>query len=159
MKLELLFVAILFVFVIYDGYLKGPMQIAYSYARVIGGVLICGYLFYSYYKSPEDFAVALEFTKGFFLKSDDFMSAQISKIATKVNPEMREVRKVSQLLKKQVAATQKWTCGHCKNILDASYEVDHVVALYKGGSNSEANLIALCRNCHGKKTVAERLQD
>jgi len=43
------------------------------------------------------------------------------------------------------------------SILDASYEVDHIVALYRGGTNSETNLVALCRNCHGKKTVNERL--
>jgi 5-methylcytosine-specific restriction protein A len=66
-------------------------------------------------------------------------------------------RQVSQLLKKKRAADQKWACGHCKNILDASYEVDHIIPLYKGGSNDESNLIALCRNCHGKKTVEDRL--
>jgi 5-methylcytosine-specific restriction endonuclease McrA len=60
-------------------------------------------------------------------------------------------------MKKQVAAKQGWSCGHCKSILDASYEVDHILALYKGGSNEESNLVALCRNCHGKKTVNERL--
>ena len=67
-------------------------------------------------------------------------------------------RQVSQLMKKKVAAKQQWRCGHCQSILDASYEVDHILALYRGGSNSEENLIALCRNCHGKKTVNERLE-
>jgi 5-methylcytosine-specific restriction endonuclease McrA len=66
-------------------------------------------------------------------------------------------RQVTQLMKKKIAAQQQWKCGHCTTILDASYEVDHKIALYKGGSNSETNLIALCRNCHGKKTVNERL--
>jgi len=27
--------------------------------------------------------------------------------------------------------------------------------LFKGGSNEINNLIALCRNCHGKKTLLE----
>jgi hypothetical protein len=158
MKLEIFFVVMLFILVVYEGYLKGPIKIVYSYAKIIGGILLCCYLFYNYNKSPKDFVSALELTKGFFLKSDNFMSAKLSRTSTNATYEVRETRKVSQLLKKQVASKQKWTCGHCKNILDASYEVDHIIALYKGGSNSENNLIALCRNCHGKKTVAERLK-
>ena len=39
-----------------------------------------------------------------------------------------------------VASNQEWKCGKCNNILDASYEVDHITPLYKGGSNDESNL-------------------
>ena len=44
-------------------------------------------------------------------------------------------------------------------MLDCAYEVDHILALYKGGSNEIDNLMALCRNCHGKKTAKDRLKD
>tara|TARA_Y100000591_G_C21838651_1_gene704224 strand:+ start:1575 stop:2000 length:426 start_codon:yes stop_codon:yes gene_type:complete len=68
-------------------------------------------------------------------------------------------RKVSETTKKVVAANQKWHCNICNNMLDASYEVDHIVPLYKGGDNSINNLQALCRNCHGKKTIYDKLNN
>ena len=64
-------------------------------------------------------------------------------------------RNVTNLQKKVVASNQEWKCGKCNTILDASYEVDHITPLYKGGSNETTNLMALCRNCHGKKTIED----
>ena len=64
-----------------------------------------------------------------------------------------EKRKVTPLTKKIVASNQKWVCGHCKELLDYTYEVDHIIPLFRGGSNQLNNLQALCRNCHGKKTL------
>jgi HNH endonuclease len=66
-------------------------------------------------------------------------------------------RKVSETTKKIVAASQGWHCNMCKEMLTAFYECDHVVALWRGGSNETDNLQALCRNCHAKKGAAERL--
>ena len=64
-------------------------------------------------------------------------------------------RNVSSLTKKMVASNQEWKCGSCSQILDYTYEIDHHIPLFKGGSNEISNLIALCRNCHGKKTLIE----
>ena len=64
-------------------------------------------------------------------------------------------RSVSETKKKFVAAQQSWKCGHCDRQLPAWYEVDHVVRLEHGGSNNVDNLVALCRDCHGKKTAME----
>jgi len=65
-------------------------------------------------------------------------------------------RSVSGYMKRNVAASQNWQCGMCKQLLQASFEVDHIRALCHGGSNDMSNLIALCRNCHGEKTFRER---
>lgn len=43
----------------------------------------------------------------------------------------------------------------CETLLDAHFEVDHILALWRGGDNSAGNLHALCRNCHGRKTFHE----
>lgn len=66
-------------------------------------------------------------------------------------------RSVSETKKKYVASNQQWKCGHCGNSLDHTFEVDHIIDLQYGGDNSVDNLIALCRNCHGKKTSMRRL--
>ena len=69
----------------------------------------------------------------------------------------KKKRKVTESTKKHVASEQKWKCKSCNELLDSTYEIDHVKPLYKGGSNDFSNLQALCRNCHGKKTLADRL--
>jgi 5-methylcytosine-specific restriction endonuclease McrA len=66
-------------------------------------------------------------------------------------------RCVSETKKKFVASQQSWTCGHCQIQLPAWFEVDHKIRLENGGSNHVDNLVALCRDCHGKKTAMENL--
>lgn len=66
-------------------------------------------------------------------------------------------RSVSETKKKFVAASQNWKCGHCNNQLDHTFEIDHKLRLEYGGSNDANNLIALCRNCHGRKTASENM--
>jgi hypothetical protein len=64
-------------------------------------------------------------------------------------------RSVSESKKKYVAAMQGWKCGDCERSLPAWFEVDHVISLEHGGSNHIDNLKAVCRDCHGKKTMLE----
>jgi len=109
--------------------------------RLIGGLAILAYFFY---QNPSD-------TLG--LAKQVLLDPALRSIPTST----KEKRNVTGLMKKKVAADQKWTCGHCSQTLDESYEVDHKLALYQGGTNELKNLIALCRNCHGKKTMKERL--
>ncbi len=52
----------------------------------------------------------------------------------------RSKRSVSAAMKKRVAARQQWKCAMCGNTLDETYEVDHEVALYMGGTNDIENL-------------------
>jgi hypothetical protein len=66
-------------------------------------------------------------------------------------------RSVSETKKKFVASRQNWKCGDCGEQLTAWFEVDHKIRLEYGGSNHVDNLVALCRECHGRKTTMENL--
>ena len=66
-------------------------------------------------------------------------------------------RSVSETKKKYVASEQDWKCGKCKNKLNHTFEIDHKIRLEYGGTNDPSNLIALCRECHGKKTAMENM--
>jgi len=66
-------------------------------------------------------------------------------------------RSVSETKKKYVASNQEWKCGNCHAQLDHTFEIDHKVRLEYGGGNDVQNLIALCRNCHGRKTASENM--
>jgi hypothetical protein len=85
-------------------------------------------------------------------ESDDVSPDKPSK-----KPNRTTKRRVSSNHKKYVASNQKWKCRACGKLLDHSYEVDHIIPLYKGGTNDLHNLQALCRNCHGKKTIEDSL--
>lgn len=107
--------------------------------RIVGGLAFVAYFFY---QNPSD-------TLG--------LAKQVL-LDPALRTSTKEKRNVTGLMKKKVAADQKWVCGHCSQTLDESYEVDHKLALFQGGTNELDNLIALCRNCHGKKTMKERLK-
>lgn len=66
-------------------------------------------------------------------------------------------RAVSETTKKHVAARQSWRCNICQNMLTAFYDVDHIQALWRGGSNDDSNLQALCKECHAQKGHEERI--
>ena len=72
-------------------------------------------------------------------------------------PQQKTKRSVSETKKKFVASKQNWKCGDCGEQLSAWFEVDHKIRLEYGGSNHIDNLVALCRECHGKKTTIENL--
>ena len=67
-------------------------------------------------------------------------------------------RSVSETKKKYVAAQQEWKCNNCASQLSHTFEVDHKIDLRYGGTNHISNLVALCRNCHGEKTMANKLE-
>ena len=83
--------------------------------------------------------------------------------SSKILPEFSQERKtatkrcVSETKKKYVASNQEWKCGNCFSQLDHTFEIDHKIRLEYGGGNYVQNLIALCRNCHGKKTASENM--
>ena len=88
------------------------------------------------------------------------MSPYEKKIMTSgggVSNTVKVKRSVSETKKKFVASRQGWKCGDCQDQLNAWFEVDHKIRLEHGGSNHVDNLVALCRDCHGKKTTIENL--
>ena len=110
-----------------------------------------------------------------FTKTHNFLKPQgaqpIGTMDNDITPQMKRMlrsggtngsgkimkRSVSETKKKYVASNQNWFCGHCKHQLDATFEVDHIIELQNGGTNEITNLVALCRNCHGKKTMMTKL--
>ena len=78
---------------------------------------------------------------------------QIHKVTTRST---RHRPYISPLVKKRVAAQQKWRCASCQLLLDETYELDHFTPLFKGGSNDETNLQALCKRCHAMKSAMEQ---
>lgn len=82
---------------------------------------------------------------------------EIQKIRQTNNTIMHK-RSVSETKKKYISAQQGWKCGHCQQQLSSTYEVDHIVPLYKGGSNDLTNLVSLCPNCHRNKTAMDRMK-
>jgi len=85
------------------------------------------------------------------------MSNSVSEQRMMVSGKKSTKRSVSETKKKFVASRQNWKCGDCQEQLSAWFEVDHKIRLEYGGSNHIDNLVALCRECHGKKTTIENL--
>ena len=62
----------------------------------------------------------------------------------------------STCVRNAVAAGQGWQCNVCNDMLPPSYDLDHMIPLFKGGSDAIANLQALCVPCHRTKSAGER---
>lgn len=82
--------------------------------------------------------------------------------ATAATTEAHKRPYLSPFVKKQVGARAKWRCQACKNLLDETYEIDHIRPLHRARTageirehNSIANLQALCRRCHMAKSARE----
>ena len=64
-------------------------------------------------------------------------------------------RSFTETIKKKIAASQKWKCSGCEQLLESTYQVDHSIPLWAGGEDCPDNATALCPNCHAIKTQAE----
>jgi hypothetical protein len=96
-----------------------------------------------------------ELNPGYMFNSNFMNSSQERRILTSGHKGTK--RSVSETKKKYVASNQDWKCGDCGSRLNAWFEVDHKTRLEHGGGNDVSNLIALCRDCHGKKTAMENM--
>ena len=150
---EAMLAVVIGTWILYEFYGRTAMDwlAAWSvYIRVAGGIAVIGYLYWQMRERPEEFQDTLELAKQLMTQGAR-APCSAAYVGTK------EKRNVTGLTKKKVAASQEWKCGACAETLDETYEVDHKLALFKGGSNDISNLVALCPHCHRKKTVAERI--
>ena len=67
-------------------------------------------------------------------------------------------KRVGERLRKVVASDQGWRCHDCDMLLNADFEIDHIIPVCEGGTNDRTNLVSLCKNCHGKKTTEDGLR-
>ena len=66
-------------------------------------------------------------------------------------------RNVTPRMKKEVGARAGWRCERCDQMVNANYEVDHIVPLYCAGENALHNLQLLCPDCHRTKTAEDKV--
>lgn len=143
---EILFVLAVAGWILYEVYGRRALEWLSQYTlyiRIAGGVVVIAYLWWQ--------------LRGGKVTDTIDLAKQLLRDGASTGGTTREKRNVTGLMKKKVAAGQGWKCGNCKSTLDETYEVDHRIALFNGGSNDESNLVALCPHCHRKKTVQERL--
>ena len=56
----------------------------------------------------------------------------------------------------QIAARDGLVCHYCEAVVKpASFTVDHIVPVTKGGTEDLSNLVACCRSCNSKKGVKD----
>ena len=71
-------------------------------------------------------------------------------------PKSRDIRrKISQAMRKEIVNDQENKCGECKEDLSLYFQIDHIVGIQFGGTNDKTNLMALCCECHTRKSIAE----
>ena len=179
MKFELLFIFITFFFAAntyYDGKYVNILKSFKKYYKIIFIVFtgLSTYLFLK--KNPNESKSILESAFGIIKhmpidkESNDLISPLLDIFDKKENFLFHQKKKllnsgknnnckrsVSETKKKFVASQQDWKCNSCNDQLQAWFEVDHKTRLDSGGSNHINNLVALCRNCHGKKTSLENM--
>ena len=92
--------------------------------------------------------------------SQHFFEPEVDSPVTPVNASIGNRKRpyISPLVKKRVAAKQKWRCAIRKQLLDETFELDHRTPLFRGGHPThESNLQALCQRCHlFKSAVSDR---
>ena len=63
-------------------------------------------------------------------------------------------RSLSVIRKNQVARSGEWKCGICRQLLPASFEIDHIIPVCV--LQRDEFLWALCNSCHATKSRLER---
>jgi 5-methylcytosine-specific restriction endonuclease McrA len=65
-------------------------------------------------------------------------------------------RSISQKRRAEICLRQKGLCVDCGEKLRPSmYDIDHRQALIHGGDNAPDNLVAICIDCHKRKTAKD----
>ena len=94
-----------------------------------------------------------------FFETEDAPISGASNVQIQGRSDRTQVKRpyISPLVKKRVAAKQKWRCAVCKQLLDETFEIDHRTPLFRGGHPThESNRQALCKRCHMFKSALEQ---
>jgi hypothetical protein len=92
------------------------------------------------------------------------MKAEIAVLTAALNKHEPEItnettttkrKKISKGVRQRIADNQQNKCGECEQILTPFFHLDHIVGLQFDGTDEESNLMALCYECHTKKTICE----
>jgi hypothetical protein len=67
-------------------------------------------------------------------------------------------RKLKESVKKIIASSQGWKCKICNELLNSSYQIDHIIPHCISLDDTQSNLQALCANCHCKKSQRETVR-
>ena len=59
---------------------------------------------------------------------------------------------------KAIYKAQRGRCGYCRASLKAGYEVDHIKAIARGGTNDRSNLQLLCETCNRRKHALDPIE-
>lgn len=95
-----------------------------------------------------------------FRKELDKVKKEINKINNRlekmdVKTQEKRRKKINKGVRQKIVDQQENTCGECEVILSPYFELDHIIGLQFGGTDDESNLMALCRECHAKKSITE----
>ena len=80
---------------------------------------------------------------------------KIERIKQLKNRKINVRKKLNANERNQVRENQDNLCGICKKDITKVFQIDHVIALQYGGTNTMDNLMALCCECHSTKSIAE----
>ena len=84
----------------------------------------------------------------------DLQAQQINTLSPQIN--ILQLRtKISPKIRIQIREKQNNACGICKKDISYVFQLDHSIAIQFGGTNHEDNLMALCCECHAKKSKYE----
>lgn len=144
---EILFVIAIAGWILYELYGCAALEWLSQYTlyiRIAGGIVVIAYLWWQLRGDSASVRETMDLAKQ--LLRDSAGSGTT-----------REKRNVTNAMKKVVGANYKWKCAGCSSMLDEGYQVDHILPLFKGGTNDISNLQPLCGTCHNKKSIRERI--
>ena len=111
--------------------------------------------------SKKDHKNQMKELKLAFEKEIHKMKKEMKKEIQKINIRLEKTdikikrKKINKDTRQKIADKQENACGECKMTLSPYFELDHIIGLQFGGTDEESNLMALCRECHGKKSIRE----
>lgn len=96
--------------------------------------------------------ILYEIAKAFWKAGYDFMGEGVTIRPEKPAPRRSRASSEWQAIRLQIAARDGLVCHYCSaTVKPSSFTVDHIVPVFKGGTDDLSNLVACCRRCNSKK--------